>query len=221
MFNKHVIRPIFLENEHQEQPKQLTLCLFSGWECPNGGLFRFICLCFWGWVPGCVSKNNNVCCFSRKQLFSHILFKSSFLQLQHVRSTESRNNNRSQLFRSTASKRNTCLNTCFPAFFSTYNRTQFTICLLSGSYWLKATAETTYDLFEHMCSGPKEPPKQLTICLKTCSGTYLFKANTRNNRHNLRCACFRPLICQRNIRKLLSKQHPNKLVLCQSNIRTT
>ena len=34
------------------------------WECPNGGFFWFICLCFWGWVPGCVNKNNTECFFT-------------------------------------------------------------------------------------------------------------------------------------------------------------
>ena len=94
--------------------------------------------------------------------------------------------------------------------------------------------------------------------MNTCSGPYFFKTNTRNNRHNLRCVCFRALICQSNIRTttvffvkttseklyfvnttseqqqfsffhvkttseqnyIMSKQHPKKLVCCQTNIRT-
>ena len=81
------------------------------------------------------------------------------------------------------------------------------MCLLSGPYYLEGTTETTYDLFEHMCSVP--------YCLKgntettydlfenMFSGPYFFKINTREKRNNLRFVCFPALICQKNNRNNL------------------
>ena len=57
------------------------IMLYVMCQCPNAGVFPSLCLCFWGWVPGCANKNNNVCLFTEATVFPHLFHLSQFRPL--------------------------------------------------------------------------------------------------------------------------------------------